>query len=56
MRTGAYFPIFFLDLVTHILLIIGGSPPTLFDSVCVTTPKENIHFFRRNRRYFHYKR
>lgn len=27
MRIGAYFPIFSLDLVTHILLLIGGIPP-----------------------------
>lgn len=52
MRTGAYFPIFSLDLVTHILLLIGGIPPTLFGSPCVTTPKENIHFFRRKQKIF----
>lgn len=52
MRTGAYFPIFSLDLVTHISLRIGGIPPTLFGSLCVTTPKENIHFFRREQKIF----
>ena len=52
MRTGAYFPIFSLDLVTHILLIIGGIPPTLFGSLCVTTPKENIHFSIRKQKIF----
>ena len=52
MRIGAYFPIFSLDLVTHILLLIGGIPPTLFGSPCVTTPKENIHFFRRKQKIF----
>ena len=51
MRTGVYFPIFSLDLVTHILLLIGGSPLPC-STVCVTTPKENIHFFRREQKIF----
>ena len=48
-RVFPYF--FFRPCYTHFIKN-RGYPPTLFGSLCVTTPKENIHFSTRKQKIF----